>query len=150
MAITSLLVPAVVLAIQPNPGDLPAPTGLTVTDLSFDWDDVVGAEKYSLDIEGTVRYWVYDEILLVDVETEAEVELSFGTSDRTDGGLMSDSDLTISIDDLAAAIAAQLGVDVGDLISLDGSAAVKALDPGKGHGAQNNPFSSSVDVDVDF
>ena len=96
--------------------------------------------------EDTVTYW--DEIL--GDEATASVEVSFGTSDRTDGGEMGDSDLTIAIDDLAAAIAAELGIVADDVIALDGSAKVKALDPGNGKGRQNNPFSDPTDLDVTF
>lgn len=136
-----LVVPAVVLALD-------APTGLSVdvdsAAVSLDWDDVTGAVKYSVDIEGTVTYELLGD------EATAFVEVSFGTSDRTDGGEMGDSDLTIAIDDLAAAIAAELGIPAGDVTSLDGIAKVKALDPGKGKGRQNNPFSDPVDLDVVF
>ena len=139
-----LVVPAVALALD-------APTGLSAVvgadTVSLDWDDnVIEAVKYSVDIEGMVTYW--DAILLA--EATASVEVSFGTSDRTDGGVMGDSDLTIAIDDLAAAIAAELGIPAGDVISLDGIAKVKALDPGKDKGRQNNPFSTPVDLDVVF
>lgn len=144
LMVVSLLTPAVVLA------ELPAPTNLIVTvgadSMFLDWDDVVGAAKYSVDLEGTVTYW--DELLLA--EAQAEVELSFGTSDRTDGGEMSDSDLTIAIDDIAAEIAAQLGVLPEDLISVDGCVAVKALNPGKGNGSQDNPFSAPSCGVLDF
>ncbi len=135
---------------------LPAPTGLTVTvgatDIVLDWEDVLGAVKYSVDIEGTVTYLA---TVLVDgvetqVETTSEVEVSFGTSDRTDGGLMGDSNLTITIDEFAAAVAAALGVDPSALISFEGSAEVKALDPGKGKGPQNNPFSDPAALSVTF
>jgi hypothetical protein len=125
------------------------PTGLSVLvgtdDIALDWDDVAGAAKYSVDIEGAVTY---TDAELGEITTD--VEVSFGTSDRTDGGDMIDSDLTILIDELAAAIAAQLGVDPSALVSLDGSAKVKALDPGKDKGPQNNPFSDPVDLDVTF
>ncbi len=138
-----LVVPAVVLALD-------APTGLSAVvgadTVSLDWDDVTDAVKYSVDIEGIVTYW--DDVLGDDAT--ASVEVSFGTSDRTDGGEMGDSDLTIAIDDLAAAIAAELGVLPADLTSLDGIAKVKALDPGKEKGRQNNPFSDPVDLDVVF
>lgn len=138
-----LVVPAVALSLD-------APTGLTAlvgTDaVSLDWEDVTDAVKYSVDIEGAVTYW--DAIL--PGEVVAPVEVSFGTSDRTDGREMGDSDLTIAIADLAAAIAAELGISPDDVISLDGIAKVKALEPGKDKGRQNNPFSDPVDLDVDF
>jgi hypothetical protein len=142
-----LMVVSLALPVIATAAPLPAPTNLTVTptddSLFFDWDDVTDAVKYSLDIEGVVTY--YDEILLTDVTVE--VEVSFGTSDRTDGGLMGDSNLTLAIDDIIAAFAAELGVDVDDLISIeDTTAKVKALSPGKGQGSQNNPFSDSIPV----
>ena len=136
---------------------LAAPTNLTVDvdngaeTVDFDWDPVTGAVKYSVDVEGTVTY--YDDSAAVEVE--AEVEVSFGTSDRTDGGLMGDDDLTITFEELADAIADELGLaPEDDLISLeDATAKVKALDPGKNKGRQNNPFSdppTDFDEDVTF
>ena len=138
-----LVVPAVVLALD-APINLSVVVGVDA--VSLDWDDVTDAVKYSVDIEGAVTYW--DAILVA--EATVPVEVSFGTSDRTDGGVMGDSHLTITIDDLAAAIAAELGVLPADLTSLDGIAKVKALDPGKDKGRQNNPFSDPVDLDVFF
>ncbi len=137
--------PAVLIAA------LAAPTGLTVTvdpnAIVLDWNDVPGAVKYSVDIEGTVAYT--DPNL---GEVTADVEVSFGTSDRTDGGLMGDSNLTITIDEFAAALVAALGVDPAEITlgSFNGSAEVKALDPGKGKGRQNNPFSDPVPLSVTF
>lgn len=144
----SLAIPALVIAA------LPAPTGLVVNvdtgagTVGFDWVDVLGAVKYSVDVEGTVTYM--NTAAIPPVEVETEVELSFGTSDRTDGGDMADADLTITIDDLAAALAAQLGIATDDLISLDASAKVKALAPGKGAGSQNNPFSDPAALSLAF
>jgi hypothetical protein len=144
----SLVIPALVMAA------LSAPTGLVVTvdagagTVNFDWADVVGAVKYSVDVEGMVTYT--DTVAIPPVEVETEVELSFGTSDRTDGGDMADSDLTVTIEDLAAALAAQLGITADDLISLDASAKVKALAPGKGAGSQNNPFSDPAPLSLTF
>lgn len=142
-----VLVLTMVLAVSVIAAPLPAPTGLTVvvgsTDVALDWDDVTGATKYSVDIEGTVVYLDSEEV-------EADIELSFGTSDRTDGGEMGDSYLNISIDDLKDAIALELGISVDDLVSLDAEAKVKALSPGKGKGRQNNPFSLPAECDVTF
>jgi hypothetical protein len=138
LTVVSLALPVVATA------SLLAPANLTVTSIDdsllFAWDPVDGAVKYSLDLEGVVTY--YDDDLLM--ETTAEVTVSFGTSDRTDGLDMSVPNLTLAIDDIRAAIAAQLGVDVDDVYSIDGLAKVKALGPGKGAGAQNNPFSDPV------
>ncbi len=142
-AILTVVMPVVALASLPAPTNLTVDTTTTAGTVLFDWDDVVGAVKYSLDLEGTVTYWT--TVLIDEVETQveatAEVELSFGTSDRTDGGLMGDSNLSLTIDEIQAAIAAELGVAVEDLIQIDGLVKVKALAPGKGAGPQNNPFS---------
>jgi hypothetical protein len=127
---------------------LPAPTNFTATvvgdEIVFDWDDVVGATKYSVDVEATVTY--------VDASgnvQSGEVELSYGTSDRTDGGDMGDSDLTITVEQGLADLAAALGVDPALLedAEIEAWAAVKALDPGKGKGRQNNPFSNWDEID---
>lgn len=126
-------------------------------DTGLDWTDVDGAVKYSVDIEGLA---VFNDGELVDGDGDGdpldpeilEVGVSFGTSDRTDGGVMGDSDLTITLDELAAAIAADLGIPVEDLLSLtEPTYKVKALGPGNGKGRQNNEFDS-MDVfwDIDF
>ena len=118
---------------------LAAPTNVTcgiVDDvIAVDWDDVAGAVKYSVNVVAA-----YDTD--GDGEPDATAEFDFGTSDRTDGGLISDSDLTIPLEDLV------IGVDTdGDGVPdtfFDPVAAmlrVKALDPGKGKGPQNHPFS---------
>jgi hypothetical protein len=140
----SMVLSGVALAALPAPTNLSALVGADT--VNFDWDDVTGAAKYSVDVEGTATYW--DDVLLAEVT--AEVEVSFGTSDRTDGGDMAESYLNVPVDDIAAAIASQLGIAADDVISLDGLAKVKALAPGKGAGSQNNPFSGSVDLDLTF
>jgi len=123
---------------------LPAPTGLvcsladTDSDLVNDsvycnWDDVTGAAKYSVDIEIPV-----DTTDPKDGIADMVVELSFGTSDRTDGAPISQSDLYIPLTEIAYDINGD-----GSAEQLSGGAdiKVKALDPGKGKGSQNNPFS---------
>jgi hypothetical protein len=143
-----------------GPERLPAPAWESIVDngdsLTFDWSDVYTdapdntmlAPKYSLDIDAVVTYTPTGG-----VETQVTIELSFGTSDRNDGGVMADSDLTISDADLRAAVLEALGLteaDVDGEITVEGSAKVKALDPGKGKGPQNNPFSDSEDPDAAF
>lgn len=144
-----MLILIMVLAVSVIAAPLLAPENLTVdvspTELALDWVDVEEAVKYSVDIEGTVVYLDSE-----DQEVEADIELSFGTSDRTDGGAMGDSDLTILIDDLADAIASELGISVDDLVWLEAEAKVKALAPGKNKGRQNNPFSDQEGFSVDF
>ncbi len=137
----ALVIPAVLLAALPAPENLTVNVDTGAGTVVFDWNDVTDAVKYSVDVEGTVTYTYLDEFL-VEVEGTADVEVSFGTSDRTDGGAMGDSNLTITIDELRAAIATALGILPEDVLSLDpAEAKVKALAPGKGAGAQNNPFS---------
>jgi hypothetical protein len=144
-----MLILTMVLAVSVIAAPLAAPVNLTIndgpTELVLDWDDVVDAEKYSVDIEGTVIY-LDSEFQ----EVEADIELSFGTSDRTDGGAMGDSDLTIFVDDLADVIALELGISEDDLVGLEAEAKVKALSPGKNKGRQNNQFSAPVGFSVDF
>lgn len=111
---------------------LAAPTNLvcdaTADPITLDWDDVTGAVKYSVDFELTQTIG----------EVTTTIELSIGTSDRTDGGLMGDSDLDVTYAELEAAA----GFDPGALVGFDVDAKVKALDPGKGKGRQNHGFSS--------
>ena len=141
-----LLITAIPVCADNDPGALAAPEWVRIGErganqeyMWFDWEDVRGATKYSLDIEAEVTY--FDKI--EGVRKTAEVELSFGTSDRTDGRDMSDSDLAIAKADLRQAVLDALGLTdetVGPM-SLDAMAKVKALSPGKNKGRQNNPFS---------
>ena len=112
---------------------LPAPTGLTCTldgdSVYFDWDDVAGAKKYSVDVEVLIS-GTWDEGVIV--------KLSFGTSDRTDGGLMGDSDLDVLFTDFVYDIDND-PLTPPDQLSGEARAKVKALNPpGK---SQNNPFT---------
>ena len=119
--------------------NLPVPENLTCSivddTVEFDWDDVDVAVKYSVDVE-------------VPVDTDGDgvadmiVELSFGTSDRTDGGLMGDSDLCVPLTEFVYDID---GDGVLDELSGSATAKVKALNPGKGKGRQNNLFSTECD-----
>ena len=120
---------------------LPAPTGLTcATDgdsVAFDWDDVIGATKYSVDIEVLIS-GTWDEGVIV--------KLSYGTSDRTDGGLMGDSNLDV----LFTEFLYDLNLD-GTLEPVYGEARakVKALNPpSKGLKSQNNPFSDECSFNI--
>lgn len=137
-------------------GALPAPTNLTVNaagdPIVLDWDDVVGAAKYSVDLEGTVTFDYATDAGLVE-DQELVVKVSFGTSARTDGGLMGDSYLNIAKTDLeqalVKAIQAALPLEPIYIVVVDefeGAAKVKALSPGKGSGAQSNPFSEPADL----
>ena len=159
-----------------QPGDVPAPTWAVVDpavpvdivddDIVFDWTDVEEAEKYSLCIEGVLEVdytddketpETDDDEIFLDVEVEFSV--CFGTSDRTDGGEMGDSDLAIPVEDFFAALEAaadaamldQLGISLGEedaieLIEL--TAKVKGLDPHDklDKRRQNNEFSEDLDL----
>jgi hypothetical protein len=129
-----------------EPGDLDAPIDLTVEVNDVDdvvdcnWADVDGAEKYSVYIIG-LAIFDHDEDPITEDVTQV-VSDSFGTGNRTDGGDMGDSDLTIPFADLAAAIAAKLGVPAEDLTSFDGfMVKVRGLNSGNGREQQNNRFS---------
>ena len=102
---------------------LPAPTGFMVTfdgtTIATDWDDVLGATKYSVNIVAE-----YD--LDGDAIPDISIDYDFGTSDRTDGGLMSDSYLNIPYDALLYDSDGDL---VGDLYPILAAARVKALNP---------------------
>ena len=175
LTVVSLLVAIPVIAKNNLPGDLDKPVWAAVdpividTDeytIAFDWDPVDYAVKYSVDIKGLVVYVDIDgdegePALLAEV-----VEVSFGTSDRTDDGEMGDSDLTITFDELAAAIADELGLVEGDLVlgltdpsELDpedpelgeACAKVKGLDPTRpSKKRQNNLFSDCEDLPDDI
>ena len=141
---------------------LDAPVNLAVVvgadTVDFDWDTVIGAVKYSVDLEGTVTFdYVDGDGLLQEDQTLEDVELSFGTSDRTDGRDMVDSDLTVTKADLELAlilaIQDALALPPENFVAVsefDGEAKVKALDPGKGKGRQNNPFSDPAALSVTF
>jgi len=121
-------------------GDLDPPLNPpNVTDVGdyicFDWDDVVDAVKYSVDVEVVVTNPGFEG---------TEVELSFGTSDREDG-------LPISLSELCV-YKADFAFDLDDnpdtslqVLTGTAKAKVKGLNSGKGKGRQNNPFSDWSD-----
>jgi hypothetical protein len=138
-------------ALSPWPGP---PTNLTVTvngDICFDWDGIIGAAMYSVDVEGLVIFDYHDGEL-VHLDETLYVELSFGTGDRADGGEKSDSDLCITRENLEAALISAIQDELGEVlvtvVEFHGLGEVKALDPGRGKGKQNTPFSDTVNVDV--
>ncbi len=121
---------------------LDAPTGLSCTvdedSVYFDWDDVADAVKYSLDVEIPID-------MDGDETADMVVKLSFGTSDRTDGGLMGDSNLDVPLSDFAYDLD---GDGLVEQLSGPATAKVKALAPGKGKGPQNNPFSLPCEFEL--
>lgn len=156
------------LAKNNIPGDVPAPTWEVLDpavpvdfvndDIVFDWTDVAAAEKYSLCIEGVLEVdYTIDTTEYLDVEVE--FSFCYGTSDRTDGGEMGDSDLAIPAEEffdamVAAAEAAaldQLGIsldDADDVLLTVLTAKVKGLDPQDKEDLkrQNNEFSEDLDL----
>jgi hypothetical protein len=130
-----LFMMAVVFMFGSPAAALEAPEGFTCTvvpgAVQFDWDDVDGAVKYSVDVE--VEFDSDD-----DGFADMTLEFSFGTSDRTDGGLMGDSDLLVPL----SAFAVDIDDDtIPEQISGAALGKVKALAPGRGQGRQNHPFS---------
>jgi hypothetical protein len=177
LTVVSLLVAIPALAKNNVPGDVPAPTWAVVDpavpvdfvngDIVFDWTDAAGAEKYSLCIEGVLEVDYTDDNGTPDIpeddteylDVEVEFSVCFGTSDRTDGGEMGDSDLAIPVEEFFVALEAaaeaaaldQLGISLDDaddveLIAL--TAKVKGLDPHDKNDMkrQNNLFSPTLDL----
>ena len=156
-------------ALAKPPGSLGPPTLLSIipTDAEIDgdvvpvflldWTDVTGADKYSVDITAMAICDTgdVDPDTLLPILVEIEVQASFGTSDRLDGGIMGDSDLNIPVSDVEA-LAAELDLILEGLLlaeeieavdSIEITAKVKALDPSvKPTKRQNNPFSNSLPI----
>jgi hypothetical protein len=99
--------------------------------VTFSWDPVDGADKYSVDV-----------IVGVDSDDDGSedmtVQFSFGTSDRTDGSGMEEPFLSVPLEEFAFDINND---DILEQVSGTASAMVKALSPGKGKGRQDYPFS---------
>jgi hypothetical protein len=124
-------------------GSLAAPTGFTATlvdeVIKADWDDVTGAAKYSVNIVAE-----YDTN--GDGAADMSVDFDFGTGDRTDGLPMSASSLDIPLAELEHMIDVNNdGVDEA-FMPVKAQARVKALNPGKGKGRQDNPFCGFVTI----
>jgi len=172
LTVVSLLVAIPVLAKSEKPGDVPAPTWTTgsdpVTDpepfiengvVTFNWNAVAEAEKYSVDVygivlvSGTIGEGTPDEELVEGVEVEWSV--SFGTSDYNPDNM---SDPTISIptdeanaavEDAIAAAIAEAGITlVTDVEDYAVYAKVKGLDPHAqgGKKRQDNVFSDPLTI----
>jgi len=121
-------------------GILPAPEGFVAfisgDTLHTEWLAVEGAAKYSVNVAAD-----YD----TDGDTIADisVDFDFGTSDRTDGYLMGDTFLDIPVAELVLWIDSNVdGIeDPGEVFEpVSIKARVKALDPGKLKGRQDNLF----------
>lgn len=121
----SLMFGSLVMA-KKVPGIVPQPENLNCGIVSgvvgFDWDDVTGAVKYSLDVDVEVDSDGNGE-------NDMTVEFSFSTFE---------SSLNVPTTDFVYDIDGN-----GSLDQLTGpaTAKVKGLAPGKGNGRQNNLFS---------
>ncbi|MHC4926276.1 MAG: hypothetical protein ACYTER_02905 [Planctomycetota bacterium] len=150
-------------------GPVPEPNMLSAVyepnHLCLQWTDVPEAVKYSLELYGTAFYNYDDPNTLNEpnnIDAELWVEVSFGTSDRTDGGDMGDPNLCIPLDDLCDIIMYAI-IDELEMMEIEPNALnefawgsdipddpnglwakVKSLTPGKGKGkgsgGKNNPF----------
>jgi hypothetical protein len=100
--------------------------------IKADWEDVIGATKYSVNIIAT-----YDTGITNDNSDDTTVDLDFGTGDRTDGFAISDSFLDIPL----SALSMSFGLDPTLISPYDYQVRVKGLHPGQpDHKRQNNPF----------
>ncbi len=136
---------------------LSAPTYLDVNPgswgISFEWDAIPEAAKYSIDVEGIVgySYWYWNGYWWQLRWDWVEVSISMGTSDWYIYD-MADPWLWIWKSDFAGLLADAIydaTENVPAFISgFWGDAKVKALDPGKTKGPQNNPFSDYADCNI--
>jgi hypothetical protein len=98
--------------------------------IQANWDDVVGATKYSVNIVAT-----YDTGIAGDSADDTSIDWDFGTGDRTDGLPFSQSDLMIPL----SALSHDFGT--GPLPAVAAQLRVKGLHSGKNQERQNNLFS---------
>jgi len=118
-------------------GDLGPPLNLSAAidndEFCVTWDEVLGAVKYSVDVDVDV-----DEYFDDDGIPQTVVEFSFGTGDQTDPA---DTNLCVPLADFTRTTYDENGDPI--IVQVYGTAhvKVKALNPGKGNGRQNNEFS---------
>ena len=115
---------------------LAAPTNLLcpiVGDvIQANWDDVVDATKYSVNIVAT-----YDTGITGDPTDDTSIDWDFGTGDRTDGLPMGQSDLMIPLSGLNH----DCGTGAGSQPAVAAQLRLKGLHPGKSQQRQDNLFS---------
>jgi hypothetical protein len=73
-----------------------------------------------------------------DTVVDTTVDFDFGTSDRTDGAPISQSDLTVPLASLVLDVDGDLDLDAPVQVDVR----VKTLHPGKNQGRQNSAFSA--------
>lgn len=122
------------LATSVNAHHLPAPTNvlcpLVGEIVQANWDDVVGATKYSVNVVAS-----YDTGIVGDTTDDTSKDWDFGTGDRTDGLAISQSELFIPLSAL------NYDFGTGLLAPMAVQLRVKGLHPGKNQERQNNLFS---------
>ena len=111
----------------PQPGTLTCDVGADL--VTFNWDDVTEAVKYSLDVDVEVDF---------DGDGENDMTVEFSVSTVESIAIISITDFVYDID----------GDGSPDQLTGPATAKVKGLDPGKGKGRQNNLFSSPCDFDL--
>jgi hypothetical protein len=100
--------------------------------IQTNWEDVVGATKYSVNIVATY------ETGIAGPSDDTSMDWDFGTGDRTDGFPMSQSDLMIPL----SALYHDFGTGSGPQPAIAAQLRVKGLHSGKDQQRQNNLFSS--------
>lgn len=130
-------------------GDLDPPQILSAAiendEFCVEWEAVSGAVKYSVDVDVNVDEYFDDDGILQTV-----VKFSFGTGDQTDPAApnlcVPLADFTRTVyDENGDPIIDENGDPVIEQVSGTAHVKVKALNPGKGKGRQNNKFSDVLD-----
>jgi len=150
LCVVSLLVAASVSA-RPAPRLTDAPANFQADPRSgyivFSWEPLRGAEKYSVDVEGTI-IWTNGA-----VRRKAKFEWDFGTMDGIGVTGTTDGRVFLAIPErtfarIVLAIIETEGFDRRSVVAflLDAEARVKGLNPPPG--PQNNKFSNTDDFQV--
>ena len=145
VAVVAMLV-AIAPAKQPNPGTLGPPENFMVTQNAtsffFSWDPVEGATKYSVPVCGEITYGDGTTRGTVKFHVDLSTDGNVGTTYMRSGKVVLEVPKRLVFRKVMAAIQLD-GTDPTTVIGflLEGTAKVKALNPGKGRGPQNNPFS---------
>ena len=100
--------------------------------IQANWDDVVEATKYSVNVIAT-----YDTGISGEPTDDTTMDWDFGTGDRTDGLPMAQSDLMIPL----SALVHDFNTGAGPQSAVAAQLRVKGLHSGKNQQRQNNMFS---------
>ena len=101
--------------------------------IQANWDDVIDATKYSVNIIAT-----YDTGITGDPTDDTSMDWDFGTGDRTDGLPINQSDLMIPL----SALYHDFGTGAGLQPAIAAQVRVKGLHSGQNQQRQNNVFSA--------